>query len=141
MKGILEFIGLVVVVFLVVAFFVVDFSDLASSDGNKTIKEKIEIIELAKNSDDPVVQQQGVIAKKELQDIQNQKLADAKKAEREVEKELAAQKRSAAEAERLKSSPFFRFMDYILVPFFVFTVFFMIALLAYKATKHSSRDW
>ena len=139
MKGILEFIGFVVVVFLVVAFFVVDFSDLASSDGNKTIKEKIEIIELAKNSDDPVVQQQGVIAKKELQDIQNQKLADAKKAEREAEKKLAAQKRSAAEAERLKSSPFFRFMDYILMPFTIFIVFSSAILLIYKATKNRSR--
>ena len=62
------------------------------SDGVDTsddsIKDKIEIIEKAKNTDDPIIKEQGAIAKTELREIQQKKALRVKE---ENEKQKAAE--------------------------------------------------
>jgi hypothetical protein len=63
------------------------------SDGVDTsddsIKDKIEIIEKAKNTDDPIIKEQGAIAKTELREIQQKKALRVKE-ENEKQKKAEA---------------------------------------------------
>lgn len=126
MKDIFAILG----VFFLVGLLLVSLSDDKESD-DQAIKDKISIIALAENSDDPVVKSQGEIAKKELDDLQaakQQAILEEKKAEAEEAKEKA--ERAAARAE-LQASPTGRFLhvfQYVLISILVVgfaTIFFI----------------
>lgn len=106
MKDIFAVLG----VFFLIGLLMVSLSDSKESD-DQAIKDKISIIALAENSDEPVVQSQGEIAKKELSDLQaakRQALLEEKKAQAEEAKEKELRLAAIAEQE---VSPAGRFLD------------------------------
>lgn len=78
----MNYLGYVIAVFLLVWALGNIFDDgIDTSDDS--VKDKIEIIEKSKNTTDPLIKEQGVIASAELKEIQNKKelRAEAKREE------------------------------------------------------------
>jgi ElaB/YqjD/DUF883 family membrane-anchored ribosome-binding protein len=95
---------------------------VAVSDGKKTddqaVKDKINIIALAENSDDPVVKSQGEIAKAELNDLQaakQQAVLEEQRAEAEKIKEEARSKAAKAELQASPTGRFLNIFQYVVI--------------------------
>ena len=67
----------IAILVLVLAFNTIIDDGVDTSD--TSVKDKIEIIEKAKNTDDPLIKEQGAIAKAELIEIQQKKALEAEK--------------------------------------------------------------
>lgn len=125
MKGVLEFIGLFVVMLLANALFFGDFivTDTRATKGSdQDIKTKIEVITLAESSTDPTVKAQAEISKQELKDLQQARAAE------ELEKVAAAKKAAAdkkledATRAEIKASLFFKIVNFLGIAVFIITM-------------------
>lgn len=125
MKEILAVIGLI---FLIAVLFS-SMSENSTDTKDQEIKEKIAIVALADQSDDPVVKAQGDVAKIELAEIQQQKEALKLKEKQEAAARIESKKQAAAEKARFQASPhaqvlrYFTYAATIVVAFGFFCLF------------------
>lgn len=115
MKGILEFIGLCVVIFSLLAFLFGDFISTEKETNSQAIKDKIEIIAVAENSDDPTVKAQADIARSDLKSLQAAKeIADNEAIA--ASKAKAAKEAARADAKvQLKDDPYHQTMKMLII--------------------------
>lgn len=125
MKEILAAIGLLFLIGVLLA----TLSETSNSEKDQEIKDKIAIIALAEESDDPVVKSQGEVAKIELAEIQNQKQAAILKEKQDAIALAEKEKKDAVEQAKFEASPsaqvlrYFTYAVFIVVSFGLFCLF------------------
>ena len=119
MKGVLEFIGLCVVILCLLAFLFGDNLTTKKDTGDQAIKDKIEIIALAENSTDATVKAQADIARSELKSLQAAKeIADTEAIAAAKSKAAQEDLRTATKAQ-IKEDPYYELMSFLMIAFAV----------------------
>lgn len=119
MKGVLEFIGLCVVIFCLLAFLFGDNLTTKKDTDDQAIKDKIEIIALAENSTDATVKAQADIARSELESLQAAKEIADIEAIAAAKSKAAKQDLRTAKKAQIKEDPYYELMSFLMIVFAV----------------------